>query len=475
MSYPFILCLVIFLGLAALRVPVAFAMYAGAIFYLLASGQDLGLVAGQSLNGLFDGFVLLSVPLFIIAASFMSAGTVTDRLLGFCVAIVGRFRGGLGHVNVVANIIFAGMSGSAIADAAGIGKVIIDMMRKNNRYPDGYAAAITAAASVIGPIIPPSIPMVLYALVSDTSIGYLFLGGVMPGLLLGLMLMLYNYYAATKRNFPRDEIVPLSEIPSRTWYAIPPLMLPVILLGGIYGGATTPTEAAAVAAFYALALAVFAYRAMDWKTYQALVLDAGRGTAVVGVIIASALLFNYIVASENIPRLVAHEPQGSRGRAAHLPVVGERAVPPPRLPVRRHDAAPDRHPVVPAGGARARRRSRAFRRRHGGQHHDRPDHPALWGPAVRHQRHLQDSAARHHPGDLAVHRRRGGGAGHDDRLPQHRPVAAAPAGLQGVMVIPGRAKREPGIQRQTPSSGLDSGFGLRPPRNDVDDQMKPLF
>jgi tripartite ATP-independent transporter DctM subunit len=309
-SYPFILCLVIFLGLAALRVPVAFAMYAGAIFYLLASGQDLGLVAGQSLNGLFDGFVLLSVPLFIIAASFMSAGTVTDRLLGFCVAIVGRFRGGLGHVNVVANIIFAGMSGSAIADAAGIGKVIIDMMRKNNRYPDGYAAAITAAASVIGPIIPPSIPMVLYALVSDTSIGYLFLGGVMPGLLLGLLLMLYNYYAATKRNFPRDEIVPLSEIPSRTWYAIPPLMLPVILLGGIYGGATTPTEAAAVAAFYALALAVFAYRAMDWKTYQSLVLDAGRGTAVVGVIIASALLFNYIVASENIPRLVAASLKG---------------------------------------------------------------------------------------------------------------------------------------------------------------------
>jgi tripartite ATP-independent transporter DctM subunit len=310
MSYPFILCLVIFLGLAALRVPVAFAMYAGAIFYLLASGQDLGLFAEQSLNGLFDGFVLLSVPLFIIAASFMSAGTVTDRLLGFCVAIVGRFRGGLGHVNVVANIIFAGMSGSAIADAAGIGKVVIDMMRKNNRYPDGYAAAITAAASVIGPIIPPSIPMVLYALVSDTSIGYLFLGGVMPGLLLGLMLMLYNYYAATKRNFPHDEIVPLAEIPRRTWYAIPPLMLPVILLGGIYGGATTPTEAAAVAAFYALALAAVAYRAMDWKTYASLVLDAGRGTAVVGIIIASALLFNYIVATENIPRLVAASLKG---------------------------------------------------------------------------------------------------------------------------------------------------------------------
>jgi len=230
MSSAFVLCLGIFLLLSALRVPVAFAMYSGAIFYLLIKGQDVGLVAEQSLNGLFDGFVLLSVPLFIIAASFMSAGTVTDRLLGFCQALVGRFRGGLGHVNVIANIIFAGMSGSAIADAAGIGKVIIEMMRRNGRYPDGYAAAITAAASVIGPIIPPSIPMVLYALVSDASIGYLFLGGVMPGLLLGLVLMLYNYYAATKRNFPRDEIVPLSELPRRTFHAIPPLMLPVILL-----------------------------------------------------------------------------------------------------------------------------------------------------------------------------------------------------------------------------------------------------
>jgi len=305
MSMPFIICLVGFMALAAIRVPVAFAMYAGAIFYLFATGQDVGLVAEQSLNGLFDGFVLLSVPLFIIAAGFMNAGAISDRLLAFCVALVGRFRGGLGHVNIVANIIFAGMSGSAIADAAGIGKVIIDMMRRNNRYPAGYAAAITAAASVIGPIIPPSIPMVLYALVSDASIGYLFLGGIIPGLFLGVVLMLYNYYAAAKRNFPRDEIVPWAELPKRTFFALPPLALPVILLAGIYGGSYTPTEAAAVAAAYALFLAAILYRSLSLAAYRDLVLEAARSAAVVGLIIASALVFNYIVASENIPGVVS--------------------------------------------------------------------------------------------------------------------------------------------------------------------------
>ena len=185
MSNAFFLALFLLFGLAALGVPVAFATYVGAIAYLFATHQDPGLIVEQGLNGLFDSYLLLAVPLFVMAANFMNAGSVSDRLLTFCLALVGRFRGGLGHVNVIANIIFAGMSGSAVADAAGIGRVIIEMMRKGGRYPAGYAAALTAAASVIGPIIPPSIPMVLYALISDTSIGYLFLGGILPGLLIG--------------------------------------------------------------------------------------------------------------------------------------------------------------------------------------------------------------------------------------------------------------------------------------------------
>jgi tripartite ATP-independent transporter DctM subunit len=240
-----------------------------------------------------------------MAANIMNAGSVTDRLLAFCLAIVGRFRGGLAQVNVVASLIFSGMSGSAIADAAGIGRIIIDMMRKEGRYPAGYAAALTAASSVIGPIIPPSIPMILYALVSDTSIGYLFLGGVIPGLVLGLFLMVYNVWVARVRNFPRDEAVPLKELPRITARAFPALLLPVILLSGIYGGATTPTEAAAVAAAYALFISTMLYRSLSWRELYEVVLDAARATSVVGLIIASALVLNYLVASENIPNLVA--------------------------------------------------------------------------------------------------------------------------------------------------------------------------
>ncbi len=305
MSGAFLFALGALLLLSAIGVPIAFATLIGAIGYLFISGQDVGLVAEQALNGLFDSFVLLAVPLFIVAANFMNAGTVSDRLLAFCLAVVGRFRGGLAQVNVVASLIFSGMSGSAIADAAGIGRIIIDMMRKEGRYPAGYAAALTAASSVIGPIIPPSIPMVLYALVSDTSVGYLFLGGILPGLLLGAALMVLNVWSAHRRGFPRDEAVALRDMPRLTVRAFPALMLPVILLAGIYGGATTPTEAASIAAAYALVLAVFVYRALSWRQFFDLVLDAARSTGIVGLIIASALVFNYLVASENIPDLVA--------------------------------------------------------------------------------------------------------------------------------------------------------------------------
>ncbi|UJQ94323.1 TRAP transporter large permease [Mariluticola halotolerans] len=305
MSTPFLIAIAGFFILAGAGLPIAFAMFSAAIAYLFISGQDVGLVAEQSLNGMFDSFVLLAVPLFILAANFMNAGTVSDRLLAFCVALVGRFRGGLAQVNVVASLIFSGMSGSAIADAAGIGRVIIDMMRKDNRYPAGYAAALTAASSVIGPIIPPSIPMVLYALISNASIGYLFLAGIVPGLLIGGILMLFNAWTARRRNFQTDEVVPLRDLPRVTLRAFPALLMPVILLAGIYGGATTPTEAAAVAAAYALVLAAFFYRALSFGQLREILLDSARSTAIVGMIIAAALVFNYLVASENIPGIVA--------------------------------------------------------------------------------------------------------------------------------------------------------------------------
>ena len=301
MSAAFFWCIVVLFAVAGIGAPVAMAMLVSSIVYLLVKGQDLGLAAEQMVQGLYDSFLLLAIPLFIMAANIMSAGSISERLLKFCLALVGRFRGGLGHVNVVANMIFAGMSGSAVADAVGLGKIIIEMMRKDNRYPAGYAAAITVAASTIGPIIPPSIPMVMYALVSDTSIGYLFLGGFIPGVMMGIVLMMLNAYMARRADIPLEAPVPARELPRLTVRAFPALMMPVILLFGIYGGATTPTEAAAIAALYALLLATFFYRAVSPRVLYGVFLESGRATASVGLIIGASLIFNYIVASENIP------------------------------------------------------------------------------------------------------------------------------------------------------------------------------
>jgi tripartite ATP-independent transporter DctM subunit len=250
--------------------------------------------------------VLLAVPLFILAADLMNIGSLTDRLLKFCLVLVGRFRGGLGHVNVVANVIFAGMSGSAIADAVGIGRIIIGMMTRDGKYPIAYAGAITASAAIIGPIIPPSIPMVLYALVSDASIGYLFLGGVVPGLLLGVAFMIMNAWIARRRNFPVEPSVPMREIPKITLDAFPALMLPVILLFGIYGGVTTPTEGAALAAAYAMLAGTLIYRAVSWKQLYGALLGSAKATTSVGMLIAGALVFNYVVTIENIPTSLQH-------------------------------------------------------------------------------------------------------------------------------------------------------------------------
>ena len=305
MSLQFALCLATLLFLAGIGTPVAYATILSAIVYLAVAGQDIALAGEQILSGLYRSFILLAVPLFIVAANIMNAGTISDRLLNFCVACVGRFRGGLGHVNVVASLIFSGMSGSAVADAAGIGKIIIEMMTRGGRYPAGYAAAITAASATIGPIIPPSIPMVLYALISNQSIGYMFLGGIIPGLVIGMVLMALNAVIATRRGFAREEPVPLKKLPQLTVNAVPALMMPAILLYGIYGGVTTPTEAAAVAAAYALILATVFYRALKISTLYQIFVDSTRSSAAVGLVIGGALILNYVVASENIPNLLA--------------------------------------------------------------------------------------------------------------------------------------------------------------------------
>jgi C4-dicarboxylate transporter DctM subunit len=302
---PFSIALVAMTALAFLGLPIGHSMIAGSILYLLLAGLDMGTAAEQFLNGMYTNYVILAVPLFILAAELMNIGSMTDRLLRFCNAIVGRFRGGLAHVNIVQSIIFAGMSGSAIADAAGTGKMMQQMMTKNGKYRPSYAAALTAVTSVIGPIIPPSIPMVIYALVSDASIGYLFLGGIIPGLLMALAQMTIVGYQARRYNFPVEPPTPIRQLPGITWRALPALLMPVVLLGGIYSGITTPTEAAAVAAAYALLISVVLYRSVSFGDFYRSVLASARTTASIGMLIAGALVFNYVITIENIPQSIS--------------------------------------------------------------------------------------------------------------------------------------------------------------------------
>lgn len=304
LASPFSLCIVTMTALALLGLPIGHAMIAGSILYLWVAGLDMGTAAEQLLNGMYQNYIILAVPLFILAAELMNIGSMTERLLKFCNAVVGHFRGGLAQVNVLQSIIFAGMSGSAIADAASSGKMMQNMMTADGKYRPSYAAALTAATAVIGPVIPPSIPLILYALVSNASIGFLFIGGIIPGLLMAGAQMAIVARDARRENFPVEPQTPLRDLPRITLAALPTLMLPVILLGGIRSGITTPTEAAGVAAAYALLIAGLLYRAIRPRELYKSVLDSARTSASIGMLIAGALVFNYVVTVENIPETI---------------------------------------------------------------------------------------------------------------------------------------------------------------------------
>ena len=288
-----------------LRAPIGFSMIVSGVAFLGVKGQDIGLAADQIMNGLYNSYVLLAVPLFILAANLMNAGTVSDRLFDFCRVLVGRLPGGLAQVDILVSVVFSGMSGSAIADAAGPGLVSIKQMLKKPEYSPGFAGAVVVASATIGPIIPPSIPLVIYGLVSGASVGALFLGGVVPGLLMAVVLMIATHWIAVRRNMPRDEPVPMSELPNVLFRGALPLSLPVVLLTGIYTGIFTPTEAAAVAALHALILACFVYRALSWKQFFGVIVESTRSSAVITLIIAGAYMMNYAFTAEGVPQMLA--------------------------------------------------------------------------------------------------------------------------------------------------------------------------
>ncbi|HZO02002.1 MAG TPA: TRAP transporter large permease [Burkholderiales bacterium] len=304
-SDAFAITVLVIVALSLLGLPVGHAMIGGSVLYLLMKGLDPGTAAEQLLNGMYGSFLLLAIPLFILAAEFMNSGAIMDRLLRFCNALVGRFRGGMAHVNVLQSVIFSAMSGSALADAASSGKIMQSLMTRDGRYPAAFAAALTAASAVMGPVIPPSIPLVVYALVSDTSIGYLLIGGIIPGVLIGVAQMALIAMVAKRRNFPVEPPVPLRELPRLTMEAMPALLMPVILLACLYSGATTPTEAAAAAAMYSLLASVVIYRTMKGRDMYHSLLSSARVTASIGMLIAGAMVFNYVITAENIPKTLA--------------------------------------------------------------------------------------------------------------------------------------------------------------------------
>ena len=305
MSTSLILILMVCVFLA-LGVPVAFALgLATAVALIIADSFPLFVLLKETFTGI-DSFPLMAVPFFILAAELMSGGSLTEVLLRFAGQFVGHRRGGLGYTNVVSLTFFSGISGSALADAAGPGSMLIRMMDKAG-YDRAYAAALTAATAIVGPIIPPSIIMIIYALQDDNvSVGALFAAGLLPGVLVAVAMCVVNFRVSKQRNYRGDGgMPPWPEVWRTTWKAIPALLLPVLILGGMRAGWFTPTEASVVAVFYALICGKYLYRTLEWKALPDILARSALLTASVLIIIGLSAAFAWILTIEGLPQLLA--------------------------------------------------------------------------------------------------------------------------------------------------------------------------
>jgi tripartite ATP-independent transporter DctM subunit len=303
-SYGLWVLLGVFTLAAVLGAPLGLSMLAAGFVYLMSTHQDVGLVVDQTMNGLYNSYLLIAVPMFIFVANIMNASGVIERLLGFGSAMVGHLPGGLAQVNVVTNLVFSGMSGSAVADASGPGLIVARMMAKNGRYPRGFAAATSVVSATLGPLMPTSIPMIFYALIANASVGAMFIGGLIPAGLMAASMMTVIAIVARRRGFPREPRTSWAATPAIFGRAVPALALPGILLGLIYSGITTPTEAAAIAATYALVLALVVYRSLRLSQLRIVISDTVRTTAMIALIMSGAFVFNYAVANEGVPQLI---------------------------------------------------------------------------------------------------------------------------------------------------------------------------
>ena len=296
----------ILIGCIAIGVPIVFALGIAPVAAFLMADRTVFLqLLAQKLYLGIDQFPLVAIPLFILAGEIMNTGGITERLVRLANALVGHFRGGLAHVNIVSSMFFAGLSGSAVADTSALGSMLIPAMERQG-YSRSFAAAVTAASSVIGPIIPPSIIMVIYAYVMQVSVGALFLAGLVPGILTGVGLMLVTSHLARSRDFPvAHERAPAKEVASATLSAALPLMTPIIIIGGILAGVFTPTEAAGAAVAYALILSVFVLRTMSLREVSKLLLRAAVASAAILLAIGTASIFGWVATLSGVPQKVA--------------------------------------------------------------------------------------------------------------------------------------------------------------------------
>jgi C4-dicarboxylate transporter DctM subunit len=292
-----------FIVLLCISAPILVALGGCSLAYALILGNMPITTLIQTTFGGLATFPLLAVPLFMLAGNLMNAGGITPVLVTFARTLLGHIRGGLGHATIFACAIFAAISGAAVATAVAIGVVMIPAMTKAG-YDEDVAAALTSTSSCMGPIIPPSIPFIIYGVTANVSIAALFLGGVFPGILLGLALMVYMSWVATKRNYPRDPRMPLKKILVAAWKALPAIFMPVLIMGGILTGMCTPTEAAGVAVVYAAIVGAFIYRQLTLKSLPDVLLKAGLESGMVMMLIALSEPFAWIVAADQIPQLV---------------------------------------------------------------------------------------------------------------------------------------------------------------------------
>ena len=295
------------LGMFLLGIPIAMSLgLTGLVAFFVEQGtrMNVPMITQRMMYGI-NNFVLLAVPLFILSARLMNTAGITTRLFNFATTMVGFLPGGLGHANCIASLIFAGMSGAAVADAAGLGQVELKAM-KYAGYDRDFSVAITGASSTIGPIFPPSIPMVIFGLVASVSVGRLFLGGVLPGVVMTLALMTMVWIYARKRNYPRTPFPTFRQVVRAFVDAFLPLMTPTILLGGIWSGWFTPTEAAAVAVAYALVLGTLIYRELTWKDTLQVFVDSAKDTAALGFIVAAASFYGWLLMRTGAPAAMAN-------------------------------------------------------------------------------------------------------------------------------------------------------------------------